>query len=280
MSDNGRLQQSFGKLLVVGIAGAARLTDRHAARPGACCGPPLCFSATHWANPSDSHAIPDAWDHSDANPQDFVVSKAPRGPEVAAMPQAIRAPAQQLRKREYIGYMSSRRRLAQLFVCCSIFALPAAAQLGGSERVRKLGTPKLVQPVEILDSAALHTKYGAPLDRETFHMPAGFDLVVDYGPGGQVCKLQVPALMPTTEQVSNIDVMNRRMYDFLSELVPDSMRGKEIRRMVSAMGLLSIQSTEYEHVTISQLHTGQPFDRDNVITVTFTNQSCQAATRQ
>ena len=82
--------------------------------------------------------------------------------------------------------------------------------------------------------------------------------------------------MPTTEQVSNIDVMNRRMYDFLSELVPDSLRGKEIRRISSAMGLVSLQSIEYEHVTISQLNNGQPFSNDNVITVTFTNQNCQA----
>ena len=137
-----------------------------------------------------------------------------------------------------------------------------------------------VKPARILDSAALHAKYGAPLDRETFHMPAGFDLVVDYGSQSQVCRLQVPALMPTTEQVFNIDVMNRRMYDFLSDLVPDSIRGKEIRRMSSSMGANSVQTIEYEHVTISQLHAGQPFSHDNVITVTFTNQNCQAAARQ
>jgi hypothetical protein len=154
--------------------------------------------------------------------------------------------------------MSSRRRLAQLLVCCSAFVLPAAAQL---------------------DSAALHAKYGAPLERETFHMPAGFDLVVDYGPHSQVCRLRVPALMPTTEQVSNIEVMNRRMYEFLAELVPDSMRGREIRRMSSSTGINSIQSIEYEHVTISQFNTGQPFGNDHVITVTFTNQNCQDVSR-
>ena len=107
-------------------------------------------------------------------------------------------------------------------------------------------------------------------------MPAGFDLVVDYGPNGYVCRLQVPALMPTTEQVSDIAVMNRRMYDFLSELVPDSMRGKEIGRMISFMGAASIQSIEYEHVMINQPNTRHPFSDDNVITVTFTNQNCQA----
>jgi hypothetical protein len=170
--------------------------------------------------------------------------------------------------------MSSRRRFAQLFVCCFIFALPAAAQ----PRAKFLGVVPV--PVGTLDSATLHTKYGAPLDRETFHMPAGFDLVVDYGQNGQVCRLQVPALMPTSEQVLNSDVMNRRMYDFLSELVPDSMRGKEIRKMSSSTGVPSIQTIEYEHVTISQVNAGQLFSRDNVITVTFNNQDCQAVARQ
>jgi hypothetical protein len=110
-------------------------------------------------------------------------------------------------------------------------------------------------------------------------MPAGFDLVVDYGQNGQVCRLQVPALMPTSEQVLNSDVMNRRMYDFLSELVPDSMRGKEIRKMSSSMGAPSLQTIEYEHVTISQFNAGQLFSGDNVITVTFNNQNCQALAR-
>ena len=51
-------------------------------------------------------------------------------------------------------------------------------------------------------------------------MPAGFLLVVDYGANHQVCKMQVPALMPTDEKISNTDVMKQRMYAFFSELVP------------------------------------------------------------
>ena len=96
--------------------------------------------------------------------------------------------------------MRAKRRLARLLVLCLSFALSAAAQV---------------------DSAALHAKSGSPLNRETFHMPAGFDSVVDYGANNQVCKLQVPALMPTTESVANATVTKQRMYDFLSELVPD-----------------------------------------------------------
>ena len=151
--------------------------------------------------------------------------------------------------------MVSKLRLTQLLLCCFSFSLPAAAQL---------------------DSAALRVKYGTPLNRETFHMPAGFDLVVDYGSSYQACRLQVPALMPNTEEVANSEVMKQRMYDFLGELVPASMRGKELRRMSQAMGLVSLFSIEYEHVTVSELQVGQPFSQGNTITVTFKSDSCHS----
>ena len=111
--------------------------------------------------------------------------------------------------------MRAKRHLAPLLVLWFLFPVSAVAQL---------------------DSAALHAKLGTPLNRETFHMPAGFDLVVDYGANSQVCKLQVPALMPTTESVDNATVMKQRMYHFLAELVPDSMRGKELNRAMILFG--------------------------------------------
>src|ERR1700733_10110979 len=124
--------------------------------------------------------------------------------------------------------MRSKPRLAHLLVLFFSSPPPAVAQL---------------------DSVALRMKYGPPLNRETFQMSAGFDLVVDYGSSYQVCKLHVPLLMPSTEQVSNAVAMKQRMYDFLGELVPNSMRGKELRRMASAMGAISLFLIEYEHVT-------------------------------
>ena len=92
------------------------------------------------------------------------------------------------------------------FLCFLAFALPAAAQL---------------------DSAQLRVKFGAPLDREIFRIPPGFDLVVDYGAGHQVCTIEVPAVMPTDGQIRNGAEMKQRMYAFLADLVPDSMRGTE-----------------------------------------------------
>jgi hypothetical protein len=53
-------------------------------------------------------------------------------------------------------------------------------------------------------------EFGMRLNREIFRMPEGFDVVVDHGANSQVCKLQVPALMATTESVDNATVMKQR----------------------------------------------------------------------
>ena len=157
--------------------------------------------------------------------------------------------------RQYIESMRAKRHLPPLLVLCLAFAVSAFAQL---------------------DSAALHAKFGIPLNRETFHMPAGFDLVVDYGANRQVCKLQVPALMPTTESVAYAVVMKHRMYDFLTDLVPDSMRGKELNRGIMAMGATSMRFVEYENVMVNELDAG-PFNHDNTITITFKRDDCRTA---
>jgi hypothetical protein len=149
--------------------------------------------------------------------------------------------------------MNSRLRLTRFAICFLPLALPAAAQL---------------------DSSALRAKYGSPLNRETFRLPQGFDLIVDYGAGNQVCRLLVPALMPAHGQVSRASEMKQRMYNFLADLVPGSMRGKEIGRMMETMGAISISWIEYEHVTISESQHADSFAPDNTITVTFKTDGC------
>lgn len=149
--------------------------------------------------------------------------------------------------------MSAKLRLVWL-ACLSACVLPASAQL---------------------NSSALHAKFGAPLHREVFHLPAGFDMSVNYGPVDQVCSLEVPALMPSNEKVQNGDQMRQRMTDFLADLVPDAMRGAKLREMASMMGIVSVQSIEYEHVTISQFSNANP--REATITVSFTGNGCPAA---
>jgi hypothetical protein len=149
-----------------------------------------------------------------------------------------------------------RSKLNRL-LCFLALALPASAQL---------------------DSAQLRVKFGAPLDRETFHIPPGFDLVVDYGVGHQVCKLQVPALMPTdANTVQNTDEMRQKMYAFLAELVPNTMRGKEIGRGQGTSGPFYTVSTVIdEQVTITEVASSNA--SSNTITVQFKSPACQQPT--
>jgi hypothetical protein len=151
--------------------------------------------------------------------------------------------------------MGSQLRLGVFAMCCLGVASSAFAQL---------------------DTSALRAKFGSPLNRETFHIPAGFDLVVDYGAGNQVCKLEVPPLMPTDKKVQNSAVMKQRMYDFLAEVVPASIRGKELMRGATQMGLATMSWIEYENITIGEFqHGDQAFSKDHTITVTFKSYGCQ-----
>jgi hypothetical protein len=133
-------------------------------------------------------------------------------------------------------------------VCCFLLILPAFAQL---------------------DSPTLRAKYGSPLNRETFHIPPGFDLIVDYGAANQACTLKVPALMPTDKKIYRTSDQKQEMYDFLLDLAPNSMRGKEVRRMSMQMGLISVTVVDYEHIAVSE--------SNDTITVTFKSDDCQTA---
>jgi hypothetical protein len=127
-----------------------------------------------------------------------------------------------------------------------------------------------------LDSSTLRAKLGQPLNQETFHMPAGFDLIVDYGTGTTlVCKLEVPALMPRDPaKISSTTELRQRMHDFLADLVPATMRGKEIMRLYEQFGLPSLVVTEYENITVSEgQNDSQP--ETGTITIKFKNAGCQ-----
>jgi hypothetical protein len=96
-------------------------------------------------------------------------------------------------------------------------------------------------------------------------------LTVDYGAGNQVCKLQVPADPPPPPGASGPFNPRQQMQDFLADLVPASMRGKELNRCMMSTGAFSgVSATEYEHVTISQSQSG----RNDTIAVIFYNAGC------
>jgi len=117
-------------------------------------------------------------------------------------------------------------------------------------------------------TAGLHANFGPPLAREVFLVPAG-EMVVDYAANGHACRIQLPATGP--EEGTNVR-SPKAVDDFLLKLLPLSMRGKELGKMMEAVGLPGVRSTLYENVTISESLQGQ---RRTGVTATFTKEKCQ-----
>jgi hypothetical protein len=126
-----------------------------------------------------------------------------------------------------------------------------------------------------LDSSALRAKFGAPINRETFHMPEGFDLVVDYNAVRQVCKIEAPALMPVPkDQVANSQAMKQRMYDFLLALIPAPMRVEERTLGTTVVGRVSVTFSDYGPVSISEMQVDGEHGK-GTLTLRFKAIACQ-----
>lgn len=104
--------------------------------------------------------------------------------------------------------------------------------------------------------------------------------MVDYGAGNQVCNLDVPALMPSNALVANADEMKRRMYEFLDDLVPAAMRGKEQGRATIMVGAVSFSSVEHDNVRIVERRIAGHLFGDNRIGVVFKSGNCPGSAGQ
>jgi hypothetical protein len=102
-----------------------------------------------------------------------------------------------------------------------------------------------------IDAFSLRSKYGPPLDRETFTVRPEIEIRVDYGPAKQACVILLPSGMTVREPSPDV-ITREQMKDVLDEVVPDSVRGKEIRRLVIVAGILSTVHTEYEYLSIDE----------------------------
>ncbi len=94
-----------------------------------------------------------------------------------------------------------------------------------------------------LDAYKLQGKYGPPMARETFAVRPGIEMVVDYGLAKQVCRIQLPSGIRYGGTIPDGAVTQQRIDEVLDEVVPASMRGKEINKMFMAMGLVSVSTT-------------------------------------
>ncbi len=119
-----------------------------------------------------------------------------------------------------------------------------------------------------IDSYQLRAKYGPPLDRETFTISPGFQIIVDYGTDRQVCRLEVPANQPGVGSQKQVD-------DVLMELVPMSMRGKQLGSLITTSGNSSFKYTMYEHVDISEPVYASDIVQLSPVRVTFKREACQ-----
>jgi TonB family protein len=122
-----------------------------------------------------------------------------------------------------------------------------------------------------LDAYKLRDKYGAPLDRETFTVRPGIEMVVDYGPGKQVCRIQFPSGTQDGGAASDRAVTRQRLEEILDEVVPPSIRGKELALSMEAFGVPTMSFSEYQRVSIVEANNG---DVANGITVTFKDAAC------
>jgi hypothetical protein len=122
-----------------------------------------------------------------------------------------------------------------------------------------------------MDTSTLRAKYGEPIPRETFQVRRNIEAVVNYGTDHQVCKIDLPAgsYVNPPHGASNHD-----LDQVIDELVPPSMRGKEINKGVAASGRIAVSFTEYEHITISEPQDPDHPGRRTSVTITFKRPDC------
>jgi hypothetical protein len=64
------------------------------------------------------------------------------------------------------------------------------------------------------------------------------------------------------------------MSEFVADLIPASVRGRELGRTLSSPGAVAVAAVIYEHLTIAET-LGTENSAHDVITVTFVGNRCQ-----
>jgi hypothetical protein len=157
---------------------------------------------------------------------------------------------------------SVSRKLSRGFVTgiavCLVLVSSAFGQLDATTLRAKYGEP---------------IKYGAPVNSEAFKARNNLKMVVNYGARGQVCRIEAhPTGQSTVRQAPPDGGTKQQVDEALQEVVPPSMRGKEIRSGVIQMGAVSFLLLEYEHVTITELLQNET---PTSFTVAFKQEGCR-----
>ena len=122
-----------------------------------------------------------------------------------------------------------------------------------------------------MDTSTLRAKYGEPIARETFQVRRDIEAVVNYGTGHKVCRIDLPpgSYVNPPHGASNHDVD-----EVIDELVPPSVRGKEIGTGALSLSRASVRLSEYEHVTISEPQDPDHPGQRTAVTITFKRPDC------
>src|SRR5258708_1334960 len=81
---------------------------------------------------------------------------------------------------------------------------------------------------------------GPPLAGGVFIVRPGIEMVVDWGPSKQVCRIHLPSGRQYGGTAPEGAVTKRQIDEVLQEVAPSSMRGKETGKMVTSMGSVMI----------------------------------------
>ena len=109
----------------------------------------------------------------------------------------------------------------------------------------------------------LRAKYGPP-NGSKFTISPGFEIVVEYEPDGRVRRMEFPGTAPDATGASTA----QRVDEVLLELVPMSMRGKEIGSG-QWRNPYRTKHTRYEHVILIEVEDPWVLDQRRSLTVLF-----------
>lgn len=124
-----------------------------------------------------------------------------------------------------------------------------------------------------INATTLRVKYGAPINRETFKVRPNIEMVVNYGRGGVVCRIELPPGETVGGFVPSNVTTAQQVDDVLDEVAPSPVRGKETGRFSTVSGMNSIMTTDFEHLSISAVYHG---DTRTSLAIIFKDEACRA----
>lgn len=101
-------------------------------------------------------------------------------------------------------------------------------------------------------SQTLRDRYGEP-DIERFTAARDIGLTVEYGSDGLACQIVIERKQPLLHREQVVTYMApEAVSKIIDELVPPSIRGRNINSMLESMGCAEQRTEEYENVWISR----------------------------